>query len=294
MNAEKLMPRVGFDCLASGRFSLVSDPDDLDVFSASFLSSRSFSLGVFVDLERVSPGEAVFFLGEGVNASSTVAGDSFLAESFFGVGAAPQKPQEEPAPVRSTRARSFLTGFFSSGGGVGRLGGSGASGASTKISSIFTILDFGIAFLSSFAFLTGGISGAAGKSSRTIRSSSSPNAPGKLPGTVSFNFFSSTGGESSFFLLCLDVLADAVFDLVLESFFFASFGDSSTGGGGGGGGISRSLAGCGPALNLSAFSSFLFASNALILAATDDDAVGLLFEAAVDIVFEGLVMGVGS
>ena len=60
-----------------------------------------------------------FALGGGETSESSLA---FSLVGFFGVGAAPQKPQEDVDDL-STRGRSFLADFFSSGGGVGSLGG---------------------------------------------------------------------------------------------------------------------------------------------------------------------------
>ena len=58
MKFEKLIPRPAFAVLDSSFLVLtsLSEPEDLEDLSASFFSSRSFSLGVLVDFERLRGG----------------------------------------------------------------------------------------------------------------------------------------------------------------------------------------------------------------------------------------------
>ena len=203
---EKLVPRVGF----VGRslvfvFASFSEPEDLDCLSTVRFSSLSFSFGVRVDLDRDRPGGDLSFLTEGGGEKSASSIDLSFVDSFGGAPA-PQKPQDDvPArwtvgrsffddvPARETVGRSFFDDFLSSGGGVGSFGGSGASISKSRSSSLdffdlFALVVFVSSLLPFLAF--------SGDEAPRLMLSSSPNAPGKLPGTDSFDFFSSTGKRS--------------------------------------------------------------------------------------------------
>ena len=113
MKLEKLMPRL----LVFGRsvalaLATLSEPDDFEDFSTSFLTSRPFSLGVLVDFERLKPAGGdfsfSFFDGGGDTSASSFDLDDF--SDFFGAGAAPRNPRMHwSQSLRRQRVPSWLT-----------------------------------------------------------------------------------------------------------------------------------------------------------------------------------------
>lgn len=282
---EKLDPRLGL-VLDDGAFVSLTDPDDFDIFSMSL----SLDEGTRADLERDKVAGVLDL--EGVAALSSL-DERFFAS--FGVGAAPQSPQEV-LELRTTRARSFLGAVSGSGGGVGGFAGptstmstkssmgstscSGSGGGGGGAAAAMLLF---FAFLS-FDFFFSGVGSLGASSMMSTMSSSSGKPPGTGVDGAGMSMTSGSGSGSFF----LDDL-DADFDVFLEEDDFLgvasiiSIAGASAGGSGGGGGGGVACSSCASSRLLRAS---LSPCSALILSATlplDDFSLDLdLDETAAD------------